>query len=70
MVRHDKQREMAATSMNIRFENKYLGVNFYLTTVLFLPEWIGKFVCKRKDHSWEIWGDVCDRCGLVGVENE
>jgi hypothetical protein len=55
---------MEATIMRIEIDKPLVGIHFELETFLFLPNWIGKFICKRKDHSWEIWGDVCDRCGL------
>jgi hypothetical protein len=63
LVRISKRRKMETTSMRIEIDNKHAGIHFELETFLFMPEWLGKFVCKRKDHSWEIWGDVCDRCG-------
>ena len=63
MVRHDQFREMGATGMRLEFDNDWAGIHFEMETFLFMPKWLGKFVCKRKDHSWELWGDVCDRCG-------
>jgi len=54
--------------MRIDFDNKWAGIHFELETFLFLPEWIGRIICKRKDHSWELFGEVCDRCGWVYKE--
>lgn len=59
---------MEATSMNINGHNSFIGIDYEIT--LFIPDWIGRIICKRKDHSWEILGEVCNRCGFEGVTNE
>ena len=46
--------------MNIT--NKYLGFEGDIT--FYMPEWIGKIICKLRDsHIWEFF-PYCNRCGL------
>jgi hypothetical protein len=47
-----------------RINLTWLGIDGELYT--FMPDWLGKIVCKYKEHQWELLGEFCSRCGLDG----
>ena len=49
-----------------RIDLHWIGLEADVVT--YMPVWIGKIVCKFKDHEWTLLGECCSRCFKDGAE--
>ena len=59
---------MEATGAAIMFRIDLHWIGLEADVVTYMPVWIGKIVCKFKDHEWTLLGECCSRCFKDGAE--